>query len=227
METKSMKSNIIERRSMLAKIFGGLAGVVALGGFSNALAKVLKTGVGQEKGKNTTLSLGTAVVGEITIFVGSSVPSGWAICDGSLLSRTTYASLFSYIGATYGAGDGSTTFALPDLRGRVPIGMGQGSGLSNYASGQTGGEETHTLSLSEMATHNHSAAAGTGNGTSSTPQSNYFAVSGEGIEQFGTTANGSMNSGITSSAGSGGSHNNMQPFFAVNFIISIDGSVYP
>ena len=89
-------------------------------------------------------------VGSICAFPSSSVPSGFLICDGSLVSRSTYSDLFNVIGTTYGAGDGSTTFALPNLSGRVPMGPASG-----YALGSSGGEYSHELTLTELAEHDH------------------------------------------------------------------------
>lgn len=96
------------------------------------------------------------LVGTIYLFAGSSVPSGFLLCDGSAISRSTYASVFSVIGTTYGAGDGSTTFNLPDLTGKVVIGAS-----STHALGATGGEETHALLDTEMPSHTHGIAAHT------------------------------------------------------------------
>ncbi|MFH6969774.1 phage tail protein [Flavobacterium sp. FlaQc-28] len=95
--------------------------------------------------------------GEIRIFAGSYAPAGWAICNGSLLPISGYNNLYSIIGKTYG-GNGTTTFALPDLQGRVPIGSGQAPGLSNYALGEKSGQESVTLTNSNMPIHAHNAA---------------------------------------------------------------------
>ncbi len=96
-------------------------------------------------------------VGEIRVFAGSFAPYGWALCDGSSIPINSNTLLFSIIGTTYG-GDGVNTFALPDLKGRVPIGSGQAPGLSNYALGEKGGEESVTLTNSNMPIHAHNAA---------------------------------------------------------------------
>jgi microcystin-dependent protein len=92
------------------------------------------------------------------MFAGSSAPTGWLVCDGSAISRATYSALFAVIGTTYGAGNGSTTFNIPDLRGRAAIGTGQGSGLTSRTLAQAGGEETHILTTTEMPSHNHGGA---------------------------------------------------------------------
>lgn len=145
--------------------------------------------------------------GAIGMFGGSAIPTGYLECDGSAVSRTTYAALFSAIGTTWGAGDGSTTFNLPDLRGRAPIGAGQGSGLTNRTLGATGGAETHTLATGEIPSHTHGLSAGS-------------AVIVTGAGGSWQNQGGSDGSGASiSNAGGGGSHNNMQPYGVVKFMI--------
>ncbi len=102
-----------------------------------------------------------APVGAVNQFAGSSAPAGWLLCDGTAVSRTTYAALFGVIGTTYGAGDGSTTFNLPNLKGRVPVGFDAAQAEFN-ALGKTGGEKTHTLVAAEIPTHSHSIGGSTG-----------------------------------------------------------------
>ena len=103
-------------------------------------------------------------IGEIVMFGGNFAPRGWAFCDGQLLAIASNTALFSVLGTTYG-GDGRTTFALPDLRGRVPIHPGHGPGLSAYALGQKGGTETVTLTQNQMPSHSHVAIANSTGGT--------------------------------------------------------------
>ena len=154
--------------------------------------------------------------GFIIQYASSSAPSGWLLCDGSAVSRTTYSALFAIISTTYGSGDGSTTFNLPDLRGRVPIGFGQGSGLTNRNMANTGGAETHTLTTSEMPSHTHNDS-----GHTHAIPGGTFGGSG------GYTANDTATSGRSTytgyaniqATGGGGAHNNMQPFVVVNFVI--------
>lgn len=98
--------------------------------------------------------------GSIFPYAGNSVPGGYLLCDGNAVSRSTYNRLFQTIAEIYGSGDGSTTFNLPDLRGRTPIGFGQGSGLTNRLLGDIDGEETHTLTTDEIPSHNHTATSG-------------------------------------------------------------------
>lgn len=141
--------------------------------------------------------------GTIIMFGGSSAPTGYLLCDGSAVSRTTYADLFAIIGGNFGTGDGSTTFNVPDMRSRHPIGMGQGSGLTNRVLATTGGAETHTLVTGEIPAHTHTIpSAGVAT-----------AGAGQGV----TTDAGTGQS--TGSAGGGGAHNNMGPFLTVNFCI--------
>lgn len=147
-----------------------------------------------------------AATGTVTQYAGSSAPTGWLLCDGSAVSRTTYAALFTIVGTTYGTGDGSTTFNLPDIRGRVSIGAGQGSGLTNRTLAATGGAETHTLTIAEMPAHTHTYHAGQfGSG--------YGPVDGNSINEWSDIYP------ATSSTGGGGAHNNMQPFIVLNYII--------
>ena len=100
---------------------------------------------------------------EIIMFAGNFAPRGWAFCQGQILSIAQNTALFSLLGTTYG-GNGQTTFALPDLRGRVPVGTGQGPGLPNVNLGDPAGEPTHTLIITEMPAHNHVAQAASNSG---------------------------------------------------------------
>lgn len=135
----------------------------------------------------------------------STPPVGWLPCDGSAVSRTTYASLFAAIGTTYGAGDGSTTFNVPDMRSRSPVGAGTGTGLSNRPLGSTGGEESVTLTASEMPSHNHGIF--TLGGLAAAPGE--LPVKVPNVVTTDATAN----------AGGGGAHDNMHPFLAINWLI--------
>lgn len=169
----------------------------------------------------------TPYVGEIAIFAGGFAPAGWLFCHGQLLPISDYETLFQVIGTTYG-GDGQETFALPDLRGRVPLHMGNGPGLGvTYQMGDMGGEETVTLSPNQIPSHTHKLAASTVPGTKTTPIGNVLADSGSGSAQY-TQNTGSLVKAPVVLALSGGGlpHNNMQPCLAVNYIISLYG-VFP
>lgn len=145
--------------------------------------------------------------GTVSDWAGTgAIPTGWLLCDGSAVSRTTYAALFAAISTTYGAGDGTTTFNLPDPRGRAVIGAGLGSGLTNRVVAATGGEETHLLTAAELPAHNHPLDVATG-GVSGSANS---AVQGG---PAGNVIN-------TDSSPIGVTHNNMQPFLVLRKIIA-------
>ena len=148
-------------------------------------------------------------VGSISLFAGKTAPNGWLICDGSAVSRTTYANLFSVIGTTYGTGDGSTTFNIPNLKGKVPVGY-DSSDTSFDTIGETGGEKTHTLNINEMPSHTHRAGFkfAAPLGTSTTYDAWMYANNMEA----GTVS--------TDSTGGGQAHNNLQPYIVMNYIIS-------
>ena len=99
-------------------------------------------------------------IGTILQYSGSTAPTGWFLCNGANVSRTTYLALYNIVGVTYGTGDGSTTFSLPDFQGRVPVGSGTGTGLTARTLGAKGGEEAHALTVAEMASHTHTASTG-------------------------------------------------------------------
>lgn len=170
---------------------------------------------------------------EIVLFAGNFAPRGWAFCQGQILSIAQNTALFSLLGTTYG-GDGQTTFALPDLRGRVPVGTGQGPGLPAIDLGEVSGEPTHTLIITEMPAHNHAAQtvinAASGAGNSAGPAGNYPAASStrDAIYSNATDATMNANAGQVTIGAAGGSqpHNNMQPFLGLNYIIAIEG-IYP
>jgi microcystin-dependent protein len=163
-------------------------------------------------------------VGEIRMFGGNFAPANWMFCEGQLLSIAEYDTLFSLIGTTYG-GDGVTTFALPDLRGRLPIHQGQGSGLGAYVIGQMGGTENVTLATNQIPSHNHTAQANTESGTQSSPSNGIWANSGQAVYSA-NPATGAMNAALIGAAGGSQPHNNMMPFLCVSFIISLFG-VWP
>lgn len=150
----------------------------------------------------TPIPVGGLPAGSIIQWGTNTPPTNWLICDGSAVSRSTYSSLYAAIGTTYGTGNGSTTFNLPDLRGRVPV--GKNSGTFGTLAG-TGGAETHTLTVAEMPSHQHTQATG-GNLTTALPQA------GSGII-------GTANTSLTTATGGGQAHNNLQPYLVVNYII--------
>lgn len=158
-------------------------------------------------------------VGAVVSYISNKAPKGWLNCLGQEVSREEYADLFSVIGTTYGAGNGSTTFNLPDLAGRVAVGQGSGTGLTSRSMGSKSGAESHTLTTSEIPSHTH-----TSNATGGTL--GLLSASGSNTAAGGLDATASepdlyaAPAALTiNSTGGGGSHNNMQPFTVLNYII--------
>jgi microcystin-dependent protein len=166
-------------------------------------------------------------LGEIRMFAGNFAPRGWAFCDGQILPISQYQSLYSLLGTTYG-GDGRTTFALPDLRGRVPLHPGTGAGLSTRRLGERSGTETVTLGVTQMPGHSHAATlqASSLPGNTSAPGGNLPAA-GRNFYSTGAANVAMDGAGVTvGSAGGGQSHPNMQPYLGINYIIALQG-LYP
>ena len=157
---------------------------------------------------------------EIRIMSFSFAPRGWAMCDGQLLPINQNQALFSLLGTTYG-GNGQTTFALPDLRGRTPAHVGGG-----FTLGERSGEEAHTLALAEMPTHTHAANGVTVNGNAPAPTNSLLA--GESTPMYAPPDSNlvSLVAGSIASAGGSQPHSNMQPYLALNFCIAVQG-IFP
>jgi microcystin-dependent protein len=164
-------------------------------------------------------------LGEIRIFGGNFAPNGWALCEGQLLGISQFSALFSILGTTYG-GNGTTNFALPDLRGRVPIGQGIGPGLAPYALGQAGGTEYVTLLASQMPPHTHAVNAYNGVANKSTVSGNLPANGTKPDYYSDQAATTTMNPGTIGSAGGGTPFSILQPYLSVTFIIALQG-IYP
>jgi microcystin-dependent protein len=158
-------------------------------------------------------------LGEIRIFAGNYAPVDWALCDGQLLPIAQNDALFTLIGTTYG-GDGQTTFALPDLRGRLPVHQG-----GSYVTGETGGAEQVTLTAQQLAGHTHALMASTALATQETPDGN---VTGQTeIALYGNESPfGPLNAQALTAIGGGQPHDNVQPFLCLNFIICTNG-IFP
>jgi len=169
-------------------------------------------------------------LGEIRMFAGNFAPSGWASCDGQLLSIAQNTALFSILGTTFG-GDGTTTFGLPNLQGSAPLMAGQGNGLSQRNLGQVGGETAVTLNESQMAPHTHSVNCFTGTGAANSIHGGVWAAPGGSPGEKGYCSSlGSvpvnMSDQAIQSAGAGMPHNNMPQYLTVMFIIAMQG-IFP
>jgi len=160
----------------------------------------------------TNLNATINLTGFIQMFAGSTAPTGWLICDGSAVSRTTYADLYAVIGTTYGTGDGSTTFNLPNLKGKVVV--GQDSNDTDFDTlGETGGEKTHTLTTNEIPSHYHPYLGYRANNLTFNGSAQYFGTAYASSTTVTTTG------GNTSLAGGGQAHNILQPYIVMNYII--------
>lgn len=165
------------------------------------------------------------LLGQISIFAGNFAPSGWAFCNGQLMSIQQNVALFAILGTTYG-GDGVTTFALPDLRGRVPLGPGQGPGLSNKYLGEMNGSEYVTLTIANLPSHNHQLKASTVAGTSNLPTSNFNANTSVLDKEYAGSTDTVMNTAAIGNTGSNAPVPIQQPYLSINFIIAVQG-VFP
>jgi len=163
-------------------------------------------------------------IGEIKMVGFNFAPRGYAQCNGQILSISQNTALFSLLGTTYG-GNGQTTFALPDLRSRVPLHVGQGPGLSSYALGQVSGTETVTLIAQQLAPHSHTVNA-SATATSKSPANNVPTVTGAGSSYAATPDGTTMNPAMTTGGGGGQPHNNLQPSLCINFVIALEG-IFP
>jgi microcystin-dependent protein len=164
-------------------------------------------------------------VGEIRMFAGNFPPVGWMFCDGQVLPIDHYEVLFDLIGTTYG-GDGQTTFALPDLRGRVPLHWGQSPGTSSYVLGQSGGAESVALNPQQLPSHAHALSASTQPAGAAHDATDALGSSTKASYYGGGTPNVPMDSQAFSTSGGGQPHSNVAPFVALNYIIALFG-IFP
>jgi microcystin-dependent protein len=177
-------------------------------------------------------------IGEIRMFAGNFAPKNWSFCNGSLQSIAQNTALFSILGTTFG-GDGRTTFGLPDFRGRVAVGTGQGPGLSSVVLGELAGSQTNTLIVSNLPSHTHTATGtvtpgaslgGRGANTSNIPTNNYPLETASGNNIYANPSNTNMGqSPVTVTVNNTGNNipvNNMQPYLGMNYIICLFG-IFP
>jgi microcystin-dependent protein len=159
-------------------------------------------------------------VGEIRMFAGNFAPAGWAFCEGQLMPISENETLFQLIGTTYG-GDGQSTFALPDLRGRIPIHQGNGFILA-----ETGGAEEITLTVSQIAAHSHPLLAVTNNASTANASGNLLAQTPSYTPYISISPNSPMSPNSVAATGGSQPHTNFQPYLCVDFIISLFG-IFP
>ena len=221
--TQSLSNKTIASPANVSATTGNAAIIAATGPDANIDINLTP------KGSGSVLFGGTAPIfiptGAVVPFAGTSAPTGWILTFGQAVSRTTYAALFAVIGTTYGSGDGSTTFNLPDLRGRVVAGeddmggtsanrlTGLSGGVNGDVLGGTGGSESHTLTVDQIPSHNH--IDGYSNGGGGGTYGDATAASAQDMSMSGS----SVNHPNTSSTGGDAAHNNVQPTIILNYII--------
>ncbi len=162
-------------------------------------------------------------IGEVRCFGFNFAPQGWALCNGQLMSISQNTALFSLLGTMYG-GDGRTTFALPDLRGRAPLAFGQGPGLANYTQGEVAGTETVTLTVATLAPHGSHGCRLVDRDDEESLR--FLPALTAGGSSYGTTADLAMSDAMIGGGGSGQPHDNMQPYLVLNWCIAVTG-IFP
>jgi microcystin-dependent protein len=164
--------------------------------------------------------MATPFLGQISVFSFSFAPKGWALCNGQLLPINQNQALFALLGTTYG-GNGLQTFALPNLQGRVPIHLGNG-----FIQGQVGGEQAHTLAISELPSHTHAPVGSSSNANAADPTGAYCAITSSGVYSSTTSPSAALASAAVANAGGTQAHDNMAPYLVLNFCIALTG-IFP
>lgn len=162
------------------------------------------------------------VIGQIILFAGNFPPRSWEFCHGQLLSIAQNSALFSILGTTYG-GNGVQTFALPDLRGRVPRGVGQAPGIGNVNLGETGGSENTILGIHHLPQHSHALKANNQFSGGDHPAGKYFGASSGNKGSYADTGNTVMAPDVVAPAGGNQPFSNLEPFLGLNYIICVQG----
>jgi microcystin-dependent protein len=195
--------------------------------FSAALIAVAGTvAVAGVVGPSRPAAAANPFLGQIQYFPYTFAPRSWAFCNGQLLAVANYTALFSLFGTIYG-GDGRTTFALPDMRGRGPIHPGTGPGLSRRTVGQEGGAQQVALTVGELPSHKHALNATSNSGNQTTPTGALLARDGRDETYRNEAPNTDMHAGSIPAAGSGQAHQNMPPYLAVNCNVALVGTYPP
>lgn len=206
------------RRRLLQRLSGVLAGSFLAGPLQALLGRATPATAG-------TLTSNAPFLGEIILAGFNFAPYGYARCDGQLLPISQNTALFSLLGTTYG-GNGHSNFALPNLNGCVPIGAGQGPGLTDRFLGETGGSATVALIDAEMPVHSHTLELtySTALGTTGSPAGAFLASNGSGLPQYASSGTGST---AAAAIGTAQSHNNLQPYQTIAYYIALQGTYPP
>lgn len=220
-EISTIKNNPKSRRGFLADITKWIGGTALLAATANVFTS------NKVKADTSSTNSSTPYLGEIMMFGGNFPPRGWYTCEGQLLAISQNQALFSLLGTTYG-GDGRTTFGLPDLRGRSPIGRGSGPGLATQSWGQRGGSESFTLTSAQMPSHSHLIPVNSAGGTSDNPVNNFMASNSEGIKHYSTSQGSDINTdpeygGASADSGGGQPVYKRSPYLAIYFCIAYVG----
>ena len=202
----------VPRRGFLGRLLAAFAGSALLGRARPVAAETLGSAPG--------------LIGEIRPWPNTLIPPGWALCQGQILPIAPNTALFSLLGTYYG-GNGVSTFALPDLRGRIPLQQGQGPGLSSFSLGEMGGAESVTLSGSQLPMHTHTArGSSTTLGTGDDPTGRVVGRDPSAIPVYGASPDVNMAATSITTTGSSQPHTNLQPYLTINYIICLTG-IYP
>ena len=170
--------------------------------------------------------MSNARIGDIKMFAGNFAPKNWAFCNGQIIAISSNTALFSILGTTYG-GNGTTNFALPNLQGRIPVGTGNGPGLTPQVLGEVSGTEATTLTVANLPLHNHPLSAKAGGGNQGGPSGHFLAASDQRNSQYtSAAADTTLAATAIGNAGSNIPHSNMQPSLGMNFVICLHG-IFP